>query len=125
MLLKATGPEVYVATMTTVIYNYYDSLVETLNYMKSLELKDYPGKNSADCYDKILVDVDILESDRAFNPQHLGYIIQIFEDTSDYIFHIWTTKKYKEVMEFIREICVYEKYVMQHADIITYGSLVQ
>ena len=43
--LKATGPEVYVATMTTVLSDSYDSLVDTLNHMKSLKLKDNPGRN--------------------------------------------------------------------------------
>ena len=41
--LTATRPEVYVATMTTIISNSYYSLVDTLNHMKSLKLKDHPG----------------------------------------------------------------------------------
>ena len=49
--LTATGPEVYFATMTTVLSNYYDSLMETLNHMNNLKLKDNLGENVADCYD--------------------------------------------------------------------------
>ena len=41
--MTGTGPEVYVATMTNVISNYYDYLVDTLNHMKSLKLKDNLG----------------------------------------------------------------------------------
>ena len=41
--LTATGPEVFVATMTTFISGSYDALEETLNNMKSLKLKSYPG----------------------------------------------------------------------------------
>ena len=41
--LTATGPEVFVATMTTFLSGYYDSLDETLTHMKSLKLKIYPG----------------------------------------------------------------------------------
>ena len=89
--LTATGPEVYVATMTTVLSNYYDSLVDTLNQMKSLKLKDNTVGDVANCCDAILVDVERLESARAFNPEHLGYIIRIFEDNYDSRFHLWAT----------------------------------
>ena len=55
--LTATGPEVYVSTMTTIISDSYYSLVGTLNHMKNLKLKDRPVKDVADCYDEILVNV--------------------------------------------------------------------
>ena len=41
--LTATGHEVYVSTVITVLSDYYASLVETLNHMKSLKLKNHPG----------------------------------------------------------------------------------
>ena len=41
--LTSTGPEVYFATMTNVLSNYYYYLVDTLNHIKSLKLKDHPG----------------------------------------------------------------------------------
>ena len=47
--LTSMGPEVFVATMTTFLSDSYDALEETLNYMKSLKLKSYPGKNVTDC----------------------------------------------------------------------------
>ena len=34
------------------------------------------------------------------------YIIHIFEDNSDYRFHLWEIQKYKEFMEFIKKLCV-------------------
>ena len=77
--------------------------MDTLNQLKSLKLKDNQGGYAADWYDAILVNVDILESARSFKPEHLGYIIRIFENTSDSRFHIWETQKYKEVMEFVKE----------------------
>ena len=80
--LIATGPEVFVATMTTFLSDYYDALEETLNHMKSLKLKSYPGDNVTDFCAAILVDAERLESAGAFKPEHLGYIIRIFEDTS-------------------------------------------
>ena len=55
--LTATRPEVYVATMTTIIYDSYYSLVDTLNCMKSLKLKYNPGRDVADFYDAILVNM--------------------------------------------------------------------
>ena len=51
--------------------------------MKSLKLKSYPGENVTDCCAEILVDAERLESARALKPEHLGYIIRIFEDTSE------------------------------------------
>ena len=47
------------------------------------------------------------------------------EDNYDYIFHIWATQKYKEVVEFIKKLCVCDKDVIQPDDIITQGSFVQ
>ena len=86
--LKATGPEVYFATMTTIISNSYYSLVDTLNHTKNLKPKYHPGRDVAYCYDAILVNVDSLESAVAFNPEHLSYIIRIFENTSDSRFYL-------------------------------------
>ena len=123
--LTATGPEVYVATMTTILSGSFYSLVDTLNHMKSLKLKDRPGGGVADCYDAILVNVESLESDGAFKPEHLGYIICIFEDTSDSRFHLWENQKYKEVMEFVKKPLLRDKDFMKKDDIITYGLLVQ
>ena len=57
MPLTATGPEVYVATMTTILFGFYYSLGGTMNYTKSLKLKDNPGRDVADCYDAILVNI--------------------------------------------------------------------
>ena len=126
--LTATGSEVSVATMTTIISNSSYSLVDTLNHTnhtKNVKLKDHTGRNSADCYDAMLVNVESLESAGAFKPKHLGYIICIFEDTSDYIFHILATYKYKEVMEFVKKPLLCDKDVMQTDNIITYGFLAQ
>ena len=69
--------------------------------------------------------MEILESAEAFKPEHLGYIISIFEDTSDYIFHLWETQKYKEVMEIFKKPSLCDEEVMQTDDIITYGFLFQ
>ena len=125
MPLTATGPEVYVATMTTIISDSYYSLVNTLNHTKNLKPKDYPGRNAADCYDEILVNVESLESAGAFNPEHLGYTISIFENTSNSRFQIWATQKYKEVMEFIKKTLLCDKDVMHNNYIITYVLLAQ
>ena len=104
--LTATGPEVYVATITTIIsYSCY-SLVDTLNHMNNIKLKDLLGRYAADFYNAILVNVDILEIAGAFKLEYLGYIIRIFEDTYDYIFRLWATQKYKEVMDFVKEVFI-------------------
>ena len=123
--LIETGPEIYVATMTNIISNSYYSLVDTLNHMKRLKLKDHPGSDDADCYDAILVNVKSLESARAFKPEHLGYIIRIFENTSNSRFNLWATQKYKEVMDFLKKPLLYDKDVMDTDDMITYGLLAQ
>ena len=111
----------------------YYSLVDTLNHTKILKLKDHPGGGVEDCYDAILVNVESHESAGAFNPDHLGYIICIFEDTSDYRFHIWATQKYKEVMDFVKKPILCDKDNMQtflsketiDNAIISYGLIVQ
>ena len=121
--LTATGPEVYVAIMTTFISDSYDALEETLNHMKSLKLKSYPGENVADCCAAILVDAERLESAGALMPEHLGYIIRIFEDTSDSRFRLWAIQKYKQVTEFIKKLRVCDMDVLSQEDLITYKSL--
>ena len=95
--LTSTGPEVFVATMTTFLSDSYDALEETLNHMNSLKLKGYPGENVTDFCAAILVDAERLDSDWAFKPEHLGYTTHIFEDTSDSRFRLWAIQKYKEV----------------------------
>ena len=112
LTLTATGPEVYFSTMTTVLSNYYDSLVGTLNHMNNIKLKYHPGGGVSYCCDMILVDLDILESAVAFKPGHLGYIILIFEDASDSRFRFWETQTYKEVMDFVKKLFLFDKDVM-------------
>ena len=43
--LTATGPEVFITTMTTFISDSYDDLEETLTHMNILKLNNYPGDN--------------------------------------------------------------------------------
>ena len=119
--MTATGPEVYVATMTTIISDSYYSLADTLNQTESLKLRDNQGADTADCYDAILENVEGLESDGAFKPKHLGYIISIFENSSDSRFNLWATQKYKAVMDFGKKPLLCDKDVMHTNDITTYG----
>ena len=83
--MEATVTEVFVPTMTTYLSNYYDDLEETLNHMKSLKIKSYPGENVTDWCSEILVDAERLENAGAFKPENLGYITSIFEDTYEFI----------------------------------------
>ena len=84
--LTATGPEVFVATMTKFISYYYDALEETFTHMKSLNLKSYPGENVTYFCAEIWADAERLESARYFKPDHLGYTTCILEYTSISIF---------------------------------------
>ena len=72
-----------------------------------------------------MVDNESLESAGAFNPEQLGYINCIFEDTSDSRFRQWDIQKYKEVTEFINKLRVCDMDVISQEDLITYESLVQ
>ena len=125
MPLTATGPEIFVTTMTKFLFDSYDALEETLNHMKSLKLKNYPEENITDCCAAILVDAERLESDEAFKPEHLGNITRIFENTSDSRFRLWDIHKYKEVTEFIKKLCMCDMDVLSQEDLINYESLVQ
>ena len=42
--LTATGPEVFFATMTKFLSNYYDALEDILTHMKRLKLKTFQGR---------------------------------------------------------------------------------
>ena len=121
--LTATGPEVFVAIMTTFFSDSYDALEETINHIKILKLKIYPGENVTDCCAAILVDAQRLENAGAFKPENLGYITHIFEDTSEPRFRLWDIHKYKEVTEFIKKLRVCDMDILSQEDLITYESL--
>ena len=71
------------------------------------------------------MDAERLESAGAFKPEHLGYIIRIFEDTSDSRLRLWDIQKYKQVTEFIKKLRVCDMDVLSQEDLITYESLAQ
>ena len=71
------------------------------------------------------MDAERLESAGALKPEHLGYIIRIFEDTSDSRFRLWVIHKYKQVTEFIKKLRVCDMDVLSQEDIITYEFLIQ
>ena len=125
VLLIETGPEVFVATMTTFISDSYDASEETLNHMKSLKLKNYPGENIKYFCAELLVNAERLESSGALNPDHLGYITLIFEDNSDSRCCPWAIHKYKDITEFIKKLRVCDMYVISQEYLITYDSHVQ
>ena len=91
--LTATRPEVYVATMTTVLYDSCFYLVDTLKHMNSIKLMNHLEGDVADCCVATLVNVESLDSSGYFKPYHLGYIIRILEDTYNSRFHFWETSK--------------------------------
>ena len=72
-----------------------------------------------------MVDSERLESDGALKPDHLGYITCIFEDTSNSRFCLQYIRTYKEVMNFIKNICVCDMYVITPEELITYKSFLQ
>ena len=69
VLMTSTRPEIFFATMTTLIYDYYNDLEESLTQMKSINIKSYPRENVTDCCEAILVDAERLESAGAFTPE--------------------------------------------------------
>ena len=78
--LKTTQSEVYVATMTKILSDLYDALVDTHDNLKSLKPNSCPVNNVAGLCAVIMVDYESLKSDTNFNTEHLGYITRIFED---------------------------------------------
>ena len=62
--------------------------------MKSIKLKSFPGENITDFCTAILYDAEHLESAR-FNPENLGKIICIIDDTYDSRLHLYEIQKYK------------------------------
>ena len=70
MPLTATGPEVFITTMTTFLSDSYNALEDNPTHMNSFKLKSYPGKNVMDWCAAILVDAEGLESAGAFTPEH-------------------------------------------------------
>ena len=67
-----------------------------------------------------MVDAENLESAGAFKPEHLRYGTRIFEDTYDSIFRLWAIKKYKEVTDLIKKLCVCDMDVISQENLITH-----
>ena len=93
MPLTETGPEVYVTTMTTDIYNSCVTLGETMNHLSTIKLTICLGRNVADLCALILVYDKRLESVESFKPDHLKYITCIFEDICGSKFRLWALQK--------------------------------
>ena len=93
--------------------------------MRNLKLKSYPGENVTDCCAAILVDAERLESVRAFMPDHLRYINRIFDNTCDTRCCRREIHNYKEVMEFIKKLHVYDLYFIQSEELIPYDPLLK
>ena len=55
MPLTATGTEVYVYTMPTFLYDFYDTLEKTITDKKNLKTKSYRGESVTYCCAAILV----------------------------------------------------------------------
>ena len=104
MLLAETGPDIYVATMPNILSSYYYYLEENLNNLKGIKLKIYAGQNVAYFCAEIFVDDESLKSARTLNPKHLVYINCIFEDNYYYRLSLREIWKYKEVVEFIKNV---------------------
>ena len=100
------GPELYVAVITTVLYDSYDALQYTLDHLRRIKLNSYTWGNVADLCAEILVDSERLDSSVAFKPGCLIYITCVFEDNSDSVLRLWAIQKYKENMEFIKKLFV-------------------
>ena len=124
-MLTTTGPDIYVATMTICITDSYDGLEETLNHIKSLNISIYPGENITDYCDEIFVDADLLDSAGAFNNEHLGYITRIFEYAYSYRLCLWDIQKYKDITDFIKNICVRIMDFIPPEELIAYESRVK
>ena len=104
--LTATGPQLFIVSITTFLSDLYDYLEETLTHMKSIKIKICSGENDTDFCAAVLVDAERLESTGAFMFEHLGYITCIFGDTSDSRFRLLGIQKYKKVKEFINKLRV-------------------
>ena len=72
-----------------------------------------------------MVDGKRLESSKAFNTEHIGYINCIFYDTCDSRLRLWEIQKYKEVIEFINRFFLFDMDVISPEELIIYDSLVQ
>ena len=83
--------------MKTFLSYSYNGTEEILTHQKILKLKSFWGEIVTYFCAVIFVDADQLESDRYFNPEHLGYIINIFDGTYDYRLRLWFINNYKEV----------------------------
>ena len=93
---------------------------ETINNLKSLKLKTYPGQNVTDWRDAILGDAERLESSGAFQPEHLVYTTCIHEITSDSQFYLWEIQKYKKIINLIKKRCVCDLIDIQPEELIKY-----
>ena len=60
--ITASGPEIFMATVTVCLSDSYDALEQTKTELKAIKLKDFPGENVQHCVAKILDLCERLES---------------------------------------------------------------
>ena len=57
--------------------------------------------------------INALRITDTLNPENIGFINNIFEDTYDYIFFLYVIQKYKEAKYFINKLHLCEFYFIQ------------
>ena len=65
--ITASGPEIFMATVTVCFSDSYDALEQTKIELKTIKLKDFPSENVQDCVAKILDLCERLENGGAFD----------------------------------------------------------
>ena len=53
--ITASGPEIFMSTVTVCFSDSYDALEQTKIELKTIKLKDFPGENVQDCVAKFLI----------------------------------------------------------------------
>ena len=86
--LITTEPKVYVSIIKTIPFDSCYALEDTLRNFNSIKFNGYQCYNGAYFCAEILVDFECLDIYEYFKPGNLDYTTFIFEDSSDYIFHI-------------------------------------
>ena len=119
--ITASGPEIFMATVTVCFSDSYDALEQTKIELKTIKLKDFPGENVQDCVAKILDLCERLESGGAFDNQLICSIMKIFENASDKKFQLWAMNEYRACANYVKQ----QRLGLTPPTSITYESICQ
>ena len=123
--MNASGPEVFVAILTTCVSDSYEALEKTKAELRKMKLTDFPDENVIDCSATVLRLAERLDSAGEFEPNLLCAVARIFEHTSDERLKLYVYDKYSKCSTLVKKLKVNSIDSLRDDELFTYENLLK